>query len=208
MRIASGIAPQHLDRAAALYWQAFGTKLGIVLGPKEKGIAYVRRVLDSSHALTAISDSGNLLGVAGFKTHEGALVGGDYSDLAAIYDRFSALWRAKAASLIERDTENERFLMDAIFVAREARGHGVGTALLHAFIAEGARRGYASVRLDVIDTNTRARALYERVGFKALKTDNIGVLRHVFRFTSATTMVRSTQPLPGGPPVDPLPTGG
>ena len=46
-----------------------------------------------------------------------------------------------------------------------ARGQGVGTALLKAIIAEGRRRGYAEVRLDVIDTNPRATALYERIGF-------------------------------------------
>jgi len=81
--------------------------------------------------------------------------------------------------------------MDGIFVAPAARGHGVGTALLDATIAEARTRGYAEVRLDVIDSNPRARALYERVGFVAKDTQQLGPLRHIFGFKSATTMVRA-----------------
>jgi len=192
MQIQHGIRPEHKTRAALLYWQAFGAKLGHVMGPEAKGLAYVQRVLDSDHAISAYDASGALLGVAGFKTAKGALVGGTFRDLVAIYGPFSATWRAMLLTLIERDTENERFLMDGIFVAASARGQGVGTALLDAVVAEGGKRGYTSVRLDVIDSNPRARALYERHGFKPVKTQQMGVLRHIFNFTSATTMVRPT----------------
>lgn len=192
MKIEHGIRPEHTARAAELYWQAFGAKLGHVMGPEAKGQAYVRRVLDSDHAISAYDATGALLGVAGFKTAKGALVGGTFQDMVSTYGPFSATWRALLITLIERDTENERFLMDGIFVAANARGQGVGTALLDAVIAEGARRGFASVRLDVIDSNPRARALYERYGFKPVKTQRMGILRHIFNFSSATTMVRQT----------------
>ena len=79
--------------------------------------------------------------------------------------------------------------MDGIFVEPAARGRGVGTLLLQAIANEAAQRGYAEVRLDVIDTNDRARALYERRGFRPVKTNSTGLLRHVFGFRSATTMV-------------------
>ena len=94
-------------------------------------------------------------------------------------------------SALERDIENARFLMDGIFVTPAARGRGVGTALLDAICLEAKARGYAEVRLDVIDSNARARALYERTGFVARGTKELGPLRYVFKFRSATTMVRS-----------------
>ena len=74
-------------------------------------------------------------------------------------------------------------------MAQAARGQGVGSALLKAIIAEARRRGYHHVRLDVIDTNSRARALYERIGFVASDTHQLGPLRHVFGFRATTTMV-------------------
>jgi RimJ/RimL family protein N-acetyltransferase len=46
------------------------------------------------------------------------------------------------------------------------------------------------VRLDVIDGNARARALYARFGFVAVKTERLGMLRHFFGFDASTTMIK------------------
>ncbi|SEW39127.1 Acetyltransferase (GNAT) family protein [Cognatiyoonia koreensis] len=197
MIISFGIPEHDRDRVADLYWQAFEQKLGLVMGPSDKGRSFVRRVLMSDHALCAHTDDGALLGVAGFKTHAGALVSGTFADLRQIYGLFGASWRGFLLNMLERDTENRRFLMDGIFVAPEARGRGVGTALLGAITDTARDRGYEEVRLDVIDSNDRARALYEREGFTAIKTARLGPLRHIFGFRSATTMVRAVhQPDP------------
>ncbi|WP_375254032.1 GNAT family N-acetyltransferase [Yoonia sp.] len=190
MKITTPIPPAHLAAAADLYWQAFGTKLGTVLGPREKGLRFIESVQRPDHALCAIDDGGQLLGVVGFKTIEGALVGGRFRDLTRVYGVMGAAWRALLLAALERDTENDRFLMDGLFVAPQSRGKGIGTALLDAICQEAHQRGYSQVRLDVIDTNARAKALYLAVGFKPLKTTRIGLLRLIFGFRSSTTMVR------------------
>lgn len=191
MQIQPGIPDGAELEAAALYWDAFGEKLGRVMGPPDKAMAYIHRVLDPTHAICALDDDGRLLGIVGFKTSDSALVGGNFADLTAIYGYFGASWRALLLSLLDRDVENKRFLMDGIFVAAQARSRGVGSALLHAIMAEGRARGYRAIRLDVINTNPRAKALYERHGFRVLKTDHLGPLRHIFKFDSATTMIKA-----------------
>lgn len=184
--------PEHLrPEAAALYWEAFGGKLERVLGPKPKAIRFLERVLRSDHAFVALSDRGDLLGLVGFKTANGSFAGGEMADMRAVYGLFGASWRAALLALLTRDVENQRFLLDGICVASQARGQGVGTLLLEAICAEARQRNYPAVRLDVIDTNPRARALYERFGFEALRSENLGVLRHVFNFTRSTTMVKT-----------------
>lgn len=190
MKITTGIPEHNRDEAAALYWEAFGEKLGFVMGPKYQALMFVRSVLRPDHGICAHGDDGRLLGIAGFKTAQGALVGGDFRDLRRTYGWVSASIRIVLLATLERDTENERFLMDGLFVAPEARGLGVGTALLDAIAEEAKRRGYDQVRLDVVDTNPRAKALYRHVGFKEVKTVKTGILRHIFGFRSATTMVR------------------
>lgn len=189
MIITKGFPDSDRARIAALYWEAFGAKLGPTMGPAPKALRFFEAVLYPPHAICARDTDGTLLGVAGFKTHQGALVGGSFRDMARVYGWIGASWRVALLSALERDTENVRFLMDGIFVEPEARGRGVGTLLLQAIANEAAQRGYAEVRLDVIDTNDRARALYERRGFRAVKTNSTGLLRHVFGFRSATTMV-------------------
>jgi len=190
MKITVGIPQQDREEAAALYWEAFGEKLGFTMGPKYLALMFVRSVLRPDHGICAHDDDGKLLGIAGFKTSLGALVGGNFTDLRKTYGWTSAAIRACLLSLLERDVENERFLMDGLFVAPEARGLGVGTALLDAIFEEAKRRGYNQVRLDVVDTNPRAKALYRDMGFKEVKTVKIGLLKHIFGFSASTTMVR------------------
>lgn len=189
MKISSGFAPCERAQVAALYWDAFGAKLGRVMWPQDKALAFITAVVDPRHAICARDDTGAILGVAGFKTMNGALVDGTLRDLARVYGVWGSLWRAAVLQMLQRDTDNQRFLMDGIFVAPAARGRGVGTALLDGVIAAAAAHGYARVRLDVVDVNPRARALYARHGFVATDTQQIGVLRHIFAFRSATTMV-------------------
>lgn len=190
MTITKGFEPNEVQRVAEIYWDAFGAKLGRVLGPDLKAQRFVERVADPNHVLAYRDLDGVILGIAGFKTAAGAFVGGAFRDLVAIYGWWGAGWRAVLLSFLERDTENERFLMDGICVTEAARGRGVGTALLEAIAREAADRGYTEVRLDVIDSNPRARALYERRGFHASGQTSLGGLRHIYGFQSATTMVR------------------
>lgn len=190
MIISTGFEPHERPRIADLYWEAFGQKLGRTLGPKDKALAFVVRVLSPDFAICARDEQGRLLGVVGFKTMDGALVGGEFRDMAAIYGWIGAAWRVALLTLLETDIENERFLMDGIFVDPAARCKGVGSHLLDAVAAEAKTRGYSELRLDVIDSNARARALYERRGFAAIGEQSTGLLRHIFGFRSATTMVR------------------
>jgi ribosomal protein S18 acetylase RimI-like enzyme len=188
--ISAGFEAEETASVAALYWQAFCDKLGRVMGPDAKGVAFVNRVLDPRFALVARDPAGTLLGVAGFKTFDGSLVAGELSDMWEIYGAFGGFWRGLLLGALERDTDNKRFLIDGIFVHADARGQGVGTLLLEAICHEAKTRGYPAVRLDVIDTNPRAKALYLRLGFKEVGEQLTGPLRYVFGFKSTTTMVR------------------
>ena len=71
----------------------------------------------------------------------------------------------------------------------EAREQRVSIKLLTRIADHARATGHHAVRLDVIDTNPRARALYERVGFKAKGQTKLGPFARVFGFSSATTMV-------------------
>jgi ribosomal protein S18 acetylase RimI-like enzyme len=184
--------PLHLRKAAAvIYWQAFGEKLGRVMGPAPRALAFLDRVIRADHCIAALDARGTLLGIAGFKTPYGAFADGDSQDLRDVYGRFGASWRSGVLRLLQSEVDNLRFLVDGICVAPEARGQGIGTLLVNALCDEGRHRGYSVIRLDVIDSNLRARALYERLGFEVHATAAIGPLRHIFGFAAATTMVKA-----------------
>ena len=194
--ISRGIPDKQRAAAAALYWQAFGAKLGRVLGPEDSGRAFFERTLDGRYAYCALDGRGRVLGLAGFRTGTGSLTGGGLGDLAQVYGWWGAFWRAALLSLLERELAPGIMLMDGICVAAGARGQGIGGALLDRIVTHAADKGLAAVRLDVIDSNPRARALYERKGFVAGRETRLGPLRNVFGFRRATEMYRAISRAP------------
>lgn len=189
-QIIRGFPEAEREAVARAFWEAFEGKLGRVLGPEAKALAFLRAALRSDFAFTVLDADGHVLGAAGFKTEEGGLVSAGYSDLAAVYGRVGAMWRGPLLDLMERSLAPGQMLMDGIFVSSRARGTGLGTRLIEAIVEEAAERGLRAVRLDVIDTNPRARALYERMGFEAVAEERLGPLRFIFGFRRSTTMLR------------------
>ena len=184
-------------QAAALFWQAFAAKLGKVMGPPDRALGFFEKTLNPQFALCARDETGALLGMAGFQTKQGGLVHAGLTDVMRDYGPVGGLWRGLVLSVLERKTQPGVFQMDGIFVEASARGQGVGTALLHAILAEAGERNMAQVQLDVIDTNPRARALYERVGFHPVSEESTGIFRHVFGFSKATRMTCPLDQPPG-----------
>jgi ribosomal protein S18 acetylase RimI-like enzyme len=188
-KITPGFTDEERGRVAALYWEAFSAKLSRVMGPDAKALDFITAQLDPNFALVARGTHGQILGIAGFKTSQGALIGGELGDLARTYGWLSTLWRAPILALVERELTDDILLMDGICVAAQARGLGLGSALLDAILATARKRGLSAVRLDVISTNPRAKALYERVGFEAIGQEHLGPLRLIFGFGSATKVI-------------------
>ncbi|MEM1431144.1 MAG: GNAT family N-acetyltransferase [Pseudomonadota bacterium] len=187
--IATGFPDAQRGAVARLFWDAFSDKLGRLLRPEAQALRFIEEALVPHFALSALDPEGQVLGIAGIKTEAGGLLTAGYRDLQKVYGHAGALWRGPLLDLTERRLEPGQLLMDGIFVAAQARGQGVGQALLREVLAEAARRGCREVRLDVIDRNARARALYERMGFVAVGEERMGLLRYVFGFARSTTMV-------------------
>jgi len=189
--VETGIPERHLKRAAELHFEAFSGKIGGILGRDGRGAAFFADIINPAYGICALSkDRQQLLGIAGFKTADGALIGGEISDLRNHYGLIGGLWRGLLLAPLDRSVEDDVLLMDGIAVVPEMRGHGVGSALLDEVQRETARRGKTNIRLDVIETNPRAKSLYERKGFVADGVQSTGLLRYVFGFNSATAMLK------------------
>ncbi|WP_349358566.1 GNAT family N-acetyltransferase [Stappia sp.] len=183
------------DEAAAtrIYVDALYQKLRPFFASKEAAVAFLAPHLRHDRAATAILDD-RLVGVAGFKHAGTGLFEPGFRHFRDAFGLVGALLRMAGLALLEKAEDDDALPMDGIAVAPDARGLGVGTALLDAVAGIAAREGYSGVRLDVIDTNPRARALYERTGFVAGETRHFTVLKPLFGFSSATTLVRPVAP--------------
>jgi len=187
---ARALSPEDRRAAASLYWQAFGAKLMRVMGPEAKALAFIERVLDPAHVLLARGETGEVLGLIGFRTARGAFVGGGRPDLVAVFGAWGGRWRAAALWLLSRDQAEQGIVVDGLAVRPEARGQGIGTALIEALCVEAEARGFGAIRLDVIEENLRARALYERLGFTVTARRAGRLTRALFDFGGYCVMVR------------------
>ncbi|MFD3541636.1 GNAT family N-acetyltransferase [Streptomyces sp. NPDC058662] len=174
-------------RVAELYWEAFGAKLGAALGPAAAGRGYLAEHLHADRAVTALS-GGRVVGVAGYQLAGRGLIGGDAAAVRARYGRIAGLYRVLLLALLERTPARGELVMDGIAVDRAERGRGVGGLLLAEVEAVAVGQGCRRIRLDVVAENPRARALYERHGFRAVRVRRTPWLRDLLGFGAVTTM--------------------
>ncbi|MEM7612926.1 MAG: GNAT family N-acetyltransferase [Pseudomonadota bacterium] len=188
INIQQGFGDELRAAAAELYDAAFGAKLGVAIPDAATRKKILARGFDPAHAIVAMID-GDIVGIAGFQTAQGALTGNISIALLRRHLGLRGLTRAlPVLALFERKHTAGELLMDGIGVSPAMRGKGVGTQLLKAVIAFAKAEGYSTVRLDVIDTNDNAKRLYERVGFEPVRTEQFGYLRWLLGFGASTQM--------------------
>jgi ribosomal protein S18 acetylase RimI-like enzyme len=177
-------------QAAELYWNAFGRKLGPALNPPDKAVPFLAAHLNADRAVCALLD-GQLVGLAGYQLGGRALTGGSAAAVLRAYGLLRGLRRLLLLALFERHPAPGQLVMDGIAVDPRIRGRGVGSLLMEEVAAVAVEHDCREIRLDVIDTNPRARALYERRGFTAVKTERTPYLRGLLGFGAVTTMHRA-----------------
>ncbi|MGH1370004.1 MAG: GNAT family N-acetyltransferase [Maritimibacter sp.] len=183
--------PQGQEKAAVgLYWEAFGAKLGKLLGPEQRGTAFFADSINPE-AILAAMDGDTLLGIAAFKRGAHGFSRGGVRALVKHYGVFGTLWRVVPLAMLERKAPKDVLQMDGICVSATARGKGVGSALFQHLFDYAHESGCRAITLDVIDTNPRAKALYERLGFEVVSEEHTSIMEPLLGFSKAERMMRS-----------------
>lgn len=88
-------------------------------------------------------------------------------------------------------TVPDELYVDGVAVVDEMRGNGIGSRLFDLLERIALKRGIRTISIEVINTNPRAKALYERLGFIVTKQRRVWPFSLVYRFPfqSAIEMV-------------------
>ena len=179
--------------AVALYDEAFGSKFSVAIPSDAKRRRLLESCLDLRSCIGVVAD-GRLVGITGIQTNDGSLTGGiSFKALIQSLGVIGGVWAAGVLSLYERKNKAGELLMDGIAVNASHRGLGIGGHMISAVKHYAQSNGYASIRLDVIDTNESAKRLYERSGFQSVKTESFPYLRWLLGFGGVTTMTFQVQ---------------
>jgi ribosomal protein S18 acetylase RimI-like enzyme len=173
---------------AALIYDTFFKKFQYTLGPRHKAITFIANSLQPHFGLVALRD-GEFVGIAAAKTAKGELLQIRFGPWIRTYH-----FRAILSFLVgfpfwyEKRIPGELTLAN-LCVRKSARERGIGTQMIQEFMRFGTVRGYQTLKLEVINSNVRAKLLYERLGFKTTKYVNIPLpWRHLLGFTGVYEM--------------------
>lgn len=174
--------PEDAPMLAQLYVEAFGSKLRWAFGRYADAMAAVVKELlltdqmRLSETLVAVVE-GEVVGMAVLRRDPA--VRARWWQVWRVVRRHVRGWRAfTAASLMTAMCANlctpSRAYLEALAVTSAYRGQGVGSELLRWCIREAHQAGKREISLHVVDTNPRAKQLYERFGFRTVKTERLG----------------------------------
>jgi ribosomal protein S18 acetylase RimI-like enzyme len=177
------------DDAGKLIYAAFEAKWRLLAGRSpQRLVALLSHALDPHQVLAAVED-GQLLGLAGLG-HGGrpCLSASLRQCLAHLGLRGVPAWPI-LRQLRGRYPPDELHI-DFLAVDEAQRGRGIGTRLLEAAAARARQLELVAMRLEVVDTNTSARRLYERQGYVVIAEHKIPFVPRSMGFTAEVIMRR------------------
>ncbi len=191
IRIIDGIADGQMEDALRIAYGAFAKKFRIGFTSADDLIRLFRGSLDPTRCYTAEVE-GQLMGFLAFKTDNR-----DFFILnpASVFVRFWP-WQAiriliNLLLLAGRQPRPDEFVVDAIAVSEASRGLGLGTALMVRAEERAREMGKHKMTLQVIGENTGAIRLYERLGYRTVRTLNGFLVRLAAGTSEVRTMEKS-----------------
>lgn len=176
------------SEAVRIFDEAFEAKMAVAVEDKGKR----RKLLEASlvpELVIAATANDTLVGLVGLKTTEGSFTGN--MSLRGLFQHLGLLASVRAAiifSIYENETASQALWISAIAVSSTWRGKGVGTHLIDFVKTFAQEKGYSTIKLAVIDSNEKAKLLYEREGFVVEHTQKFAHLRWLLGFRGASTM--------------------
>ena len=177
--------------AITLYFNALREKLEPILGSDDRAHKALGSHLATDKCLAAICDQ-KLVGILGIQEDNGGFINPTFKTMVKLYGIFGGILRMSGLEMLHHRTASDELYVDGVAVVDEMRGKGIGSHLFDRLERIAAKKSVRKISLEVIDTNQRARALYEHLGFVATTEQTTWPLNLFlnFPFKSATLMVK------------------
>ena len=195
IEISDHLPEAHIPAGVRLYYTGLVAKLGPVFGPLETALAVLPHSIHPTRCLVAFTE-GRLAGILGIHDQRGSFLEPSYGTMVRHYGHISGTFRTMLLMLLDHKAPPGDLYLDGIAVEPSQQGQGIGTALITAFEQRARDNGFASVSLEVIDTNPRAKALYVRMGYHKIATHTMGPFSRLFGFSSTCRMSKQLETIP------------
>jgi ribosomal protein S18 acetylase RimI-like enzyme len=167
-----GLPIEHTSSAADLFLNAFGPKFFPILGHGEKTKKLIESSLNTNYCISAL-ENGDLVGILAIQEKNKSFVDISFSNIKSKYGLLKGLIKAVLLSLFTYKPVDNEFYIECVAVTDSAQGKGIGTRLFNELFSQAVNEGIKKITLEVINTNTEAKSLYERLGFQIEKSSSI-----------------------------------
>ncbi len=177
--------------AIRLYFTALKEKLEPILGSDGRAIEALENNITIGKCLVAIFDE-KLVGIMGIQTNKSGFLNPRFKTMVNIYGILGGIIRMGGLMILHHTTSTDELYIDGVAVAHEMRGKGIGSRLFDLLERSASKKRIRTISLEVIDTNPRAKALYEHLGFEVMKVQTLWPLSLFikFPFRSSTLMIK------------------
>ncbi|MBN1400885.1 MAG: GNAT family N-acetyltransferase [Anaerolineae bacterium] len=179
-------AEADLERLAEMVYDGFARKYAAARLSRSAAVELFRHATEPQMALCAYWDD-VLVGLLGMVTAERRFLHVPWRRLRARFGLLGGLFYHLILN-VQHPPPPGALLIAPLVVAPEARGRGIGRALMEAVERYAYEQGYSRLVLNVVDSNHAARYLYASQGFSVVKSRHYGWLTRSAGFTGADAM--------------------
>ncbi|MBD3187827.1 GNAT family N-acetyltransferase [Candidatus Bathyarchaeota archaeon] len=194
VNITSTISREMQWQVARLIHEAFDGKIDRLLLRTTDGARAIRLIKIATRfdqGYYAI-DGSTVVGCMGYSKPRNQFLHFSWRALRREFGCFGAMGRLMSQYFSRDKFQDDEMYITLIAVAEGYRSTGIGSRLIKILANHGKRVCKKRLVLDVVDSNPRARNLYERLGFTSIKQYNTSWFSKPAEFT---TVVRMALPL-------------
>jgi ribosomal protein S18 acetylase RimI-like enzyme len=184
-----GLPKEHAASATEVFWDGFSFKFRKVLRDPIRAKKFLLRTFDPE-AMVLVVDDSDVLGFLGVTDLDHPMQADEWAAARDTYGFFGALGKSLLLAPLEQKPPPGALHVEWIAVSKSARGKGVGSILMAEAEAIAHERGLQQLVLDVIDSNPRAQALYERLGYEVESNKSAWPVGWLYGFKRYTHMVK------------------
>ena len=171
-RIQLGVPKNQRIRVAKIFCEAFQDKIRLIFGNNKKAQLLIGSSIQDDRILVALKDN-VVVGFAGLQYGNKSYSDPSLNQIIRIYGLETI--RIFLFLIIEffNKPKSHQLHLDTLVVSHQEQNKGIGTKLIQSTIKLAKAKKFFQIKLEVIETNKKAKSLYEKIGFKTVKTTKI-----------------------------------
>ena len=158
----------------------------------KKLLEYLGKNLNYENVICIINED-EIIGVLGFKVINKSFINYKRSNFIEVFGHFGGNYRYLSNMFIgffESVPKKDEIVIEMVAVNSKFRSMGIGTLLINQILDIGKKEKKSKILLEVVNTNPRAKFLYEKLGFQVKKKTYFGFLTYNSGFSSVEYMFK------------------